>query len=78
MERYKSNYRIRNVIRGEVFEKYQDYFLYPTDEGTYLTMEELKKKTKRYKLTRMEKWLYFTHLILKNNFHTFRLPRKRL
>ena len=26
------------------FEKYQDYFLYPTDEGTYLTMEELKKE----------------------------------
>ena len=28
------------------FEKYQDYFLYPTDEGTYYTMNELKKEIK--------------------------------
>ena len=27
-------------------EKYQDYFLYPTDDGTYYTMEELKKEIK--------------------------------
>ena len=28
------------------FEKYQDYFLYPTDDGTYYTMNELKKEIK--------------------------------
>ena len=59
------------------FEKYQDYFLYPTDEGTYLTWKSSKKKLRMLKQTRMEKWLYFTHQILKNNFHTFKLLKKK-
>ncbi len=34
------------LSEDKFFEKYQDYFLYPTDEGIYLTMEELKKEIK--------------------------------
>ena len=34
------------LSEDKFFEKYQDYFLYPTDDGSYLTMEELKKEIK--------------------------------